>query len=296
MEVNLKFTNEHNLPESIVRAVKWSDRPEPQPKSISVTTLLRPAQMRALEKLHDKEIEIDVSDGLWRLLGSAVHSVLERANEENTNDLTEFRFHWLIDGWKLNGQIDLLEGDGILTDFKITSVYSFLLGEKPDWTAQANLYRWLAVKNGAIVKQLRIVAILRDWQASKVSIDEPDYPSIPMVVMPLEMWSLEKTEAFIRERLAAHEKSLIDPHSVPCTPEERWERAGKFAVMKKGQKRSMRNLDTKAEAETYIKNTGIEGLTIEERPTIQKRCEAYCNVLKWCPQGQSLINKTPSPA
>ncbi len=298
----MKWTNSANLPESIVRAVKWSDRPEPQPKSISVTTLLRPPQMRALEKIHDAEIETDVADGLWRLLGSAVHSVLERANEDSLDDISEQRFYWPLNGWKLSGQVDLIEKGGILSDFKITSVYSFLLGEKPEWTAQANLYKWLAEKNGQEINSLRIVAILRDWQSSKVSVDEPDYPKVPMIVMPLEMWPLEKTEAFILDRLAAHEKSLIDPSSVPCAPEERWERAGKFAVIKQGQKRAVKLFDEKMEANNFIVNLGNvypgtdKKLTIEERPTLQRRCESYCAVLKWCLQGQSLVNKTPSPA
>lgn len=284
--------NAHGLPEAIVRAVQWSDRPEPQPKTISVTTLLRPPQLRALEALHFDEIESDVAEGLWRLLGSAVHSVLERANADSSLDISEQRFYWPIGGWRLNGQVDLIDSNGILSDYKITSVYSFLLGDKPDWTAQTNLYRWLAEMNGQKVRKLQIVAILRDWQASKVSVDEPDYPSVPMIIKEIEMWPMEKTEAFILDRLAAHEKSLIDPHSVPCTPEDRWERLGKFAVMKKGQKRAMRLLDTKEEAERYIvlnkELLGTAGMSIETRPTIQKRCESFCPVQKWCPQSLAL--------
>lgn len=300
----MKFMNRANLPESIVRAVKWSDRPEPQAKSISVTTLLRPPQMRALEKIHDAEIETDVADGLWRLLGSAVHSVLERANEDSLDDITEQRFYWPFEGWRLNGQVDLIEKGGILNDYKITSTYSFLLGEKQEWVQQLQLYRWLAEMNGQRIQKLQIVAILRDWQSSKVSVDEPDYPKVPMIVVPIEMWPMEKTEAFIRDRLAAHEKSLIDPSSIPCTPEERWERAGKFAVMEKGKKRSMRNLDTREEAESFkanvlkgyplgfgknvIPSLKAPSLYIEERPTLQRRCESYCNVQPWCPQAKAL--------
>lgn len=282
------INNAYNLPDSLVRAVSLNDRPKFGPKTISVTTLIRPPQMRALEKIHEAEIVEDVSDKLWILLGRAVHKVLEMAADKEAGDVPEERITAELDGWTISGQRDLIERDGTIIDWKCVSVYSFLLGTKDEWVQQLNILRWIAEKNGQSVPSIKIHAILRDHQKSKVSPDEPDYPPIPFINVDVEMWPMEKTEAFIRDRLAAHEKSLIDPNAVPCTPEERWERAGKFAVIRKGQKRSMRNLDTKEEAEIYIKNTGLDTLSIEERPTLQRRCESFCAVLPWCVQAKSL--------
>ena len=284
----MKWTNFSNLPQSIVRAVQFNDRPKAGPNDISVTTLLRPAQARALEAIHDEEIEQDVADALYRLHGQSVHSVLERGADATLGDVAEKQFYWPLGNIRVTGRVDLIEADGTLADFKTTSVYSFLLGDKDDWTAQANMYRWLAEKNGHKINKLRIIALLRDWQKSKVGPDDPDYPTVPMKVKELEMWPMEKTEQFIRARIEAHLLASKDASSVPCTAEERWERKGAFAVMKPGGKRSMRNLPTKDEAEAYIKNTGLTNLKIEERLSVQTRCLSYCLAAPWCEQKKAM--------
>jgi hypothetical protein len=43
----------------------------------------------------------------------------------------------------------------------------------------------------------------------------------------------------------------------PCTPEERWGRPTRFAVMKQGQKRAVRVFDTREEAEAYVTKAGL---------------------------------------
>lgn len=73
----MNFTNIHNIEDSIARAVQ--NDPYSHSGDISVTGLVRPPQMAALEYQHRNEIEEDVSDKLWALLGSAVHVILDRA-------------------------------------------------------------------------------------------------------------------------------------------------------------------------------------------------------------------------
>lgn len=282
----MKFLNRFGLPAPLVRAIKWSDRPASfGDNTISVTTLLKPAQARAIEELHKDELETDVSEHVWRLLGQAAHVVVQRAASGDVGEISEMRFYWPLGEWKLTGQIDLLEKDGTLSDFKVTGTYSIVLGEKPEWTAQLNMQRWLLAKNGVEVKKLQIVAILRDWQSSKAGPEEADYPASPMVVVPVEIWSLEKTEQFILNRLTDHEDATKDPASVPCTSEERWERPAKLAVMQKGKKRALRLLDTQAEADTFILNANLKDVFIESRPAVNRRCEGgYCMASKWCTQ------------
>lgn len=70
------FTNRHNLPETIVKAVQYDTHR--LAGTISVTTLIDSAQIRVLKKLHN--YTEDVADAVYALLGTAVHHVLERAN------------------------------------------------------------------------------------------------------------------------------------------------------------------------------------------------------------------------
>lgn len=285
------WTNKFNLPEPIVKAVQWSDRPEAKPNHYSVTTLLRPPQARALEKFHDSEITQDVSDGLWRLLGQAVHSVVERAS--NGSPGAELSLSSPIPGGEgsvLTGTTDHIDfKSGVLTDYKITSVWSFLLGDKMDWVAQTNMYKWLAEKIiDKPIQQLQIIAILRDHQKSKVVVDNPDYPPVPLIVQPVEIWDKSKVEGFILDRLVRHQCAEQNPSVVPCTSEERWERIGKFAVIKKGMKKAVRLLDSKEEAGKYAAALKIDGLTVEERPSKQTRCESYCLAAPWCEQRKKL--------
>ena len=285
----MKFSNRHNLPAPLVRAIKNDTYPVLTGNGlpvISVTSLLKPAQARALEKLHDAEIETDVSEHIYRLLGQSCHAVLEKA--KGPGDISEKRYTTDFDGWTISGQVDLIEDDGTLSDLKVTSVYSFLLGEKIEWKQQISTYKWLAERNGVVIKKAQIVAILRDWQSSKAGPDEPDYPLAPSLTVPIETLSTTEVEALLRERLALHVKAQVDPSSAPCSPVERWERPEKYAVMQKGKKRALRLLLSYKEAGEFIKNTGLQNLEIDHRPAVNRRCESFCMAAPWCEQRKAL--------
>src|SRR6202142_1696526 len=76
----MKYTNKQNLPQPIVKAVT-NDSYNSGDCDISVTSLLKPPQMLALERLHKDDLEEDVSDRIWSLLGQVIHGILERAEE-----------------------------------------------------------------------------------------------------------------------------------------------------------------------------------------------------------------------
>jgi hypothetical protein len=282
----MKWTNSHNLPQSLFNAITKDEYKPKEGKRISVTSLLKPAQARAIEVIHADGIVQDVADHIYRLLGQSVHSVLDKAAMGENN--SELHFESVLNGWTVSGYVDILEDDGTLSDFKVTSTYSFLLGDKPEWTKQLNIYRWLAEKGGRVVNKLRIVAILRDWQKSKYEGQEGGYPEAPALSMPIERWPMDKIESFVAERIEANEKASMNPSSVPCTPEERWERVAKVAVMQAGKKRALRLLPTLAEANAFIKETGLNGLSVEERPALQRRCESFCLASPWCEQRKAL--------
>ena len=135
----MKITNKFGLPDPVFRALSHDGYMAGTKKAdISVTTLIGPPKINQLKKRHDDEIVVDASDMIWAMLGQSVHKVVELAAEEK--DLTEKRLYKEINGWTLTGQTDLYEvEEGVISDYKVTSVFSFLLGGKIEWEAQLNL-------------------------------------------------------------------------------------------------------------------------------------------------------------
>ena len=259
------ITNKHGLPEALVAAVR--NDPYTGGGDISVTKLIDSPQRRQLVLAHGNTIEEDVSERIWSLLGQAVHHILERAG---TDTLVEQRLFAEVAGWKLSGQFDRLHlASKTLSDYKVTTTYK-AKGDD-NWTRQLNVLRWLAYKNDIAVDHLEIVAIFRDFRKSEID-RNPEYPQQAVKVIPIPVWSLEATEAYITERVALHQQSAVG-----CTDEERWYSGDKWALMKPGAKRALRVLDEKP--------TDVpDGLVLEHRPGIYRRCETYCEVAKWCPQ------------
>ena len=75
----MKITNNMKLPQPFVDAVN-SDY-QYRDKRYSVTTLLKPTREIMLMRRHNEEISQDVSDMIWSIFGTAVHSVLENSTE-----------------------------------------------------------------------------------------------------------------------------------------------------------------------------------------------------------------------
>lgn len=243
------YTNQHNLPEPLANAVKREYYV--REGHISVTGLIQPPQKALLEQQHDAEIVIDVADEVYALLGSSVHSVLERAEADNA--LQEERLSMDIDGWMVTGKPDLLEADGTLSDYKVCSVFSFLLGDKPEWETQLNCYAALYRHAGFAVKRLQIVAILRDWRRSRIPDD--DYPAAPALAVDIPLWPYEKTYRYLQERVLLHKKARMVGEFPECTPEERWERPDTWAVKKEGNKKALKVCLSQLEAEQYAYDT-----------------------------------------
>lgn len=226
------------------------------------------------------ELEQDASDMLWMLLGNAVHYVIEKgAHEEAT---TEAKIELQFDGVTVVCIPDIYHNKEC-HDYKITSVYSFLLGDKPEWAQQLNLNAYLLRMSGFEVNALKIYAILRDWQGSKVFAD-PDYPKIPFQAVDIPLWPLEGQERYLKARLEAHK--ALNP---TCNDEERWIRPTTYAIRKLASKRALRVWDTKEEAEKHLERLlkdSTDKYSIEERKGFYTRCEKYCSVRAVCQQWQ----------
>ncbi len=293
----MKLTNVHNLPETFVRAVRNDDY-DAGDSDITVTQLINPPQLVELQRQHEDEIVRDAAEMGFILMGKAIHYVLERAAVENA--LVEERLFATVRGWKVSGQFDLFEGGGAtlaedtLTDWKITSVWAFMFGDKPEWTAQLNLCAALLRLHGFEPKRLQIGAILRDWQKSKRG--ETNYPNNPVILRPVKMWHEDEAYNFLVRRVELHQHARSYGVWQPCNAAERWAKPDTWAVKRKNVKKAMRVLDSEAAAQRYIEaqmQDKQRPMSIEFREGSSTRCSDYCDALKWCAQGQGLVKKAP---
>jgi hypothetical protein len=272
----MKVLNPRNLPQALVNAVSF-ERKFVDPKRIGVTDLISSPYVHYLKMLHENEIETDVEDMTWLILGRGIHSLLEK----NSPDLSisEKKIVAKIDEFTIVGILDVTENKTIY-DYKVVSTYAFILGDKPEWERQLNVYRYLLHLEGTEIDSIKIIAILRDWMPRKAAA-ESDYPQKPLISVDVKLWSLEETEKYIHSRLEAFRNPVT-----PCTPEERWSKPTTYAVKKNGLKTAKRVLGDRVSAENYIKdnNLGSEFL-IEERPGEDTKCNpefGYCPYAKWC--------------
>ncbi len=290
----MKLTNHAKLPETIVRAVE-NDPYDSQGSDISVTRLIAPPRVRVLEQRHWDELEEDVSDKIFTLIGSSVHHIIERAVTDD--DISERRLFVDIDGWKLGGQFDLLTASGDLIDFKVTSAWSALEAlekGKLEWERQLNVLDWLIRwndtelrnKNGKelAVKKMYIMAILRDWSKMKVMTSD-NYPRKQVVMIPINKWTPEEQDKYVKQRIRLHQLAEIQGEDLMlCTPEERWRKETTFAVMKKNRKTAARVLPSRKEAMKWIEDNHLKygvNATVIERKGQDVKCENYCRVNKF---------------
>lgn len=277
----MKITNNHSLPAAIVAAVSKGIRTITR-DTISATQLIDAPMIRELRLRHATEIEEDASERLWALLGQGVHAVLEMG--AGLNHLAEQDLRVDLGVITLTGVSDLYDGETqFVEDWKCTSVYAFLLGEKVEWENQLNVYAYMYRRAGFPVNGLRINAFLRDWNRNEAA-RNPEYPQCGMYVKEIPLWSEAVQEKYILDRITLH----LATEPVPCTPSEMWERPTTYAVKKRGNKRATRVCDSIGEAQSICATLG-PAYEIEERKGIRVRCENFCNVSRFCEAHASYV-------
>ena len=237
----MKITNEYGAPEIFIKAIE-ADPYDKGDADISVTGLIKPPQIARLFEEHEDKLSTDVRDEVFKLWGSGVHAVLESVAGDNA-EKRFFATHPY--GVKISGAIDLLEDNGAVTDYKTTSVGAVQYALKADWEAQLNLYAWLLDQNGIEATSLTICAICRDWSKPRIK-KWKNYPPSPIVVIPVPLWSAERRQRFVDQRVKVH----MQEATLPCTDEERWAR----------------------------------GAPMPRAPITYVRCEDWCEVSEFCPQ------------
>ena len=291
----MDYTNRLNLPQYVV---DWLENDnydhDHDPYTISATTLMKPTRATLLTIRHSDRLQQDVSDLIASRVGNAIHDSIE--NIKTPGVLKEIRAERTIDvgpvTYKVTGKFDIMiaeeNGTFTLRDIKTTSVWTYILGGKDeDYEKQLSIYRWLNSVERDVNQTGYIDFFFTDWQGAKAKQDK-DYPQYRIYTgYKINLWSLEDTETYIRERLEAVEadRNKADDDLTPCTRKELWAEPEKFAVYKHNAKRATRVLDSHEEATQYMSAKRIKGFIQRREPKV-RRCN-YCSAFPFCNQGQS---------
>lgn len=277
----MKITNNMKLPQPFVDAVN-SDY-QYRDKRYSVTTLLKPTREIMLMRRHNEEISQDVSDMIWSIFGTAVHSVLENSTK-GKHLLKEKSLEVKVGDYTLSGRSDLYNTHSFtVIDYKVTSVWKYILKDFDDYKKQGLMYVYMLRKLGYKARKAEFILILKDWQKSKAKFDKT-YPQLPVQKVKFDFTDkdLEWIEQFIIDKFEDIKKAelLADDELEICSPDDRWNSGDKYAVMKNGRKTAMRVLDSMEEAEKYKATNG--GDYIETRKGEDKKCQEYCLCCEFC--------------
>lgn len=277
----MKFTNKYNLPKHICDWLAY-DEYDYDSNTISATTLIGPARAWALKRLNADKLTMDYSDLLAVRYGTAIHDSLEKVGVYGEGDFKERRFYAELMGFQISGKMDALLG-GVIRDNKSTSVWKIVHKEFDDYVKQLSIYRWLLHKNGIEAAQFAFIDFFfTDWKKSD-AVKGNGYPPLRYQEQRIELWPLDKTEAYIVERL---EEFAFALGSLPlCLPEELWQTPTTWAVYRKeGQARAFRVVNSEEEANSIAAEIG--GM-VAKRPGMAKRC-GYCTAAPFCEQYAAL--------
>lgn len=283
------------MPIEVKLALEAQTAPRKKVSDYSSTTLIRPPLMTYLAKTQ-KPREKDLEDSLAALYGTALHAWLEQYVEPP--HYSEVDTLVKVGKTLVSGQIDLVDIQGkVIKDYKLTKTWTVNKaleeGTKIEWEQQLNIYRWL-LKNNTIdnalpeqtydIERLEIIAFIKDYgrYAKDKGISQYEVISLPV-------WSYDRTEQFIRDKVNSHNAAKAGEY-VECSPSEKWQSVDyKLIIDGKEGRKVYQNYQQMAEV---IKAKGIlneDGTIDESRYDIRERkspplrCQSYCDYSHVCP-------------
>jgi hypothetical protein len=292
---------------------------------ISVTTLMKPLRQIVLpHRIPTEQRTSDVSEFIARKFGHAIHDSVEKAwvkghersmrllgypqdiidrvainpTDEQvraSNEIIpvyleqrEIREH---NGFSIGGKFDMV-ADGIVQDFKSTSVWGWIKDDKnANYQLQMSLYRWLDA--GRSLRRIqedfgRINFVFTDWSKAQMR-TTPNYPPKRVEHKDIPLMSLAETEQWVENKLALIKRHWNTPEDqLPhCTDEELWRSAPQFKYFSDPAKaslenRSTKNFDDMASARAFMAEKGGKGAILTV-PGEVKAC-GYCPAFDGCTQ------------
>jgi hypothetical protein len=273
----------------------------------SVTTLLNPPRIVHLEKRHLHKIKRYVKEQLGSYIGTAIHEYTEKClmKMKNTPYKCEERLAVTIDDRVISGASDFvrwaqIEDEHDMWDLKTTSTWKAIFGDKMDWTAQQNMYRYLYWYHHKIkLRTIRIMAVFMDWSAREMQRYGGKYPREKSVEYSLDRWKVDETLAYMKDRVAIMkaQEDKADDELPLCTYEDMWSKPDKFAVKAINRKNALRVCDTEALANEWMAvylakdkcKHKFDQLYLECRPAVRTRCDSWCPCNTYCNQYQDYL-------
>lgn len=268
----MNITNNLNLPQCLVDLVE-ADQHEPIENRYSVTQIIGNIPELLLTRKHFNEIDIDVSNCVNTIFGTAVHELIEKFDRTG---YAEMKLKQRINKYELVGKIDLYDPKKHeLIDWKTTSVWKVQSGNFDDYKKQGLVYAWLLKQNGDIVEKLKFHMFVKDWKMNC------DFPQIYTWEYKVKTSDLIEIEHFIYDQFQLIEELELSNDYPIC--EDTWYTGDKYAVYKDSkQTRADRVFDSEKEAHDYITNKlGGAGI-IDVRKGQHKKCQEFCNCKYFC--------------
>lgn len=280
------ITNNFNLPNGFIKANEGFQH-ERADNCFSVTTLHKGTCEIALDKLHYNEAEQDVSDMVWAIFGSAVHSIFEKGEGENEFSEISLKYE-IMPGIFWTGKSDLYDmKNNIIKDFKTASIWKVKFNDFDDWRKQLLDYcSLLELVEGIKCRKGQIIALLKDHSKTEAQRD-CQYPQSPVYTINFEFTDKEVFERvkIAKDKILEVQKAIEELKQMnsiaPCSEKERWAKPTKFAVMKNGRKTAVKLFDDEGDAEALAHTDS--SYYVEKREGANTKCEGYCLYKKWCP-------------
>lgn len=288
----MKIIND-GYPEDIYVAM-WDNGYTKGESDYSITELLRPPQMLALERMYENRLRRTATDSVRLFSGNCFHDYMEASNKRNFPDaIIEQRFTIQVFDKLISGKIDFFNA-GVLADYKETSVWKFVKGDFDDWARQLNTYAFLLEHSGVMVDELVVRAKFYDWKQNEKMRSGKDYPNKPIVEIPIKLMFWQEQKDLLYQLVKSHsEAEELNPKGLwaccPCTEKDMWQSPTTFAVMKGKNKRATRVFDDYDDAVAYCSDDAFKTYHIVERLGKRTRCESYCSVAAYCQQYQDYL-------
>ena len=293
-----QITNKKQYSEVLVNAIKHATKEYQSGRGetdYSCTQLIDDPTVRRMSILFKDEIVEDVDDLYFTIFGSILHKILE--DNAGETDTPEQRWFLDVNGKTVSGQGDHLAADGVMSDYKYTSVFKIKKKQaNVEWERQLNVLKYLAESSGDEITKLQIIAYPKDWRKSE-SMRTEDYPTKETVI-EFPIWSTKDAEDYIERQVELHKEAdlIDDPEKLPiCSDEARWKDEDKWAVKKVDGKRAIKVHEDEDEANKHkeeLEEKNPKDLyTIEFRKGTSKRCEEYCRCRFVCPHSPHVEGK-----
>ena len=242
-------------------------------------------KIESADMVNDKAVA-----GITQLMDTLKKCIIKFFPEVKDRYIWEHTLSFEYGGRILYGTFDLYDQiDCILFDYKVCGVYVYSNEEaQKKWNAQTNTYAFMLRLEGREVKEIKIVAMFRDWSSAKAEFAARDYPKTQVCVIDIPVVPQDKMQVWVEGRMDLHigaEKGVVPE----CTDKERWATANTFAIKKHGMKKAIKLFSAQQEgtAKEYVRVNNPKHdskLYMETRIGEARRCEAYCVVRDFCEQ------------